>query len=251
MQHKHKNLQYIGFFRWSFLFLCDIFQFSCSDVWSRQCLPLTTQENFKFEFSDTAFDFRVASKDGCVSSVKWAITLQSVLLYKEMELVSHGTYLDSYVFYHLKNLVYWSFLSVYIDLIVCFFVFLYHLKERPKSKLFKMMNVRTEIIKWDFSKGHYFILKSKKNTCEFWRQLQLTCFCCCCFFNKVFLLSFTTVSSIKSFTFSPYLHSLHEKCDRPKIWMKYEYMNEMIKAWVLDQCTVRWDHYPSLNITYD
>lgn len=80
MQHKHKNVQCIVFFRLLFLFLCAIFQFSCSDVWSRQCLPLTTQENFTFEFSDTAFDFRVASKDGCVSSVKWAITLQSVLL---------------------------------------------------------------------------------------------------------------------------------------------------------------------------
>lgn len=41
--------------------------------------------------------------------------------YKKMELVSHGTYLDSHVFYHLKNLVYWSFLSVYIGL-DCLFV---------------------------------------------------------------------------------------------------------------------------------
>lgn len=53
--------------------------------------------------------------------------------YKKMELVSHGTYLDSYVFYHLKNLVYWSFLSVYIGL-DCLLVFSYHLKESPKSK---------------------------------------------------------------------------------------------------------------------
>lgn len=32
-------------------------------------LPDTTQVNFTLQFSDTAFDFTVVSKDGCISSV--------------------------------------------------------------------------------------------------------------------------------------------------------------------------------------
>jgi len=46
-------------------------------------LPDTTQLNFTLQFSDTAFDFSVVSKDGCMSSVRWAITLHNVLLKKK------------------------------------------------------------------------------------------------------------------------------------------------------------------------
>lgn len=42
--------------------------------------PETTQVNFTLQFSDTAFDFRVVSKEGCMSSVSWAMTLHNVLL---------------------------------------------------------------------------------------------------------------------------------------------------------------------------
>lgn len=43
-------------------------------------LPVTTQVNFTLQFSETAFDFKVVSKDGCMSSVSWAMTLHNVLL---------------------------------------------------------------------------------------------------------------------------------------------------------------------------
>lgn len=43
-------------------------------------LPDTTQVNFTLLFSDTALDFSVVSKDGCMSSVSWAMTLHNVLL---------------------------------------------------------------------------------------------------------------------------------------------------------------------------
>lgn len=39
-----------------------------------------TQVNFTLAVSDTALDFKVVSNKGCVSSVRWAITLDNVLL---------------------------------------------------------------------------------------------------------------------------------------------------------------------------
>lgn len=48
-------------------------------------IPVTTHENFTLQFSDTAFDLSVVSKEGCVSSVSWAITLHSVLLYQRQK----------------------------------------------------------------------------------------------------------------------------------------------------------------------
>lgn len=56
----------------------------------KQRLPVTTQENFTLQFSDTAFDLRVVSKEGCVSSVNCAIILQSVLLCEKREPVSRA-----------------------------------------------------------------------------------------------------------------------------------------------------------------
>ena len=50
-------------------------------VCSNASLPVTTQVNLTLHFSETAFDFNVFSKDGCMSSVSCAITLHKVLLW--------------------------------------------------------------------------------------------------------------------------------------------------------------------------
>lgn len=47
------------------------------------------QENFTLQFSDTAFDFKVVSKDGCMSSVSWAMTLHNVLLEGNSKALMH------------------------------------------------------------------------------------------------------------------------------------------------------------------
>lgn len=52
----------------------------------KRCLPVTTHVNFTLQFSDTAFDFKVVTKEGGISSASCDITLQSVLLCKKLEI---------------------------------------------------------------------------------------------------------------------------------------------------------------------
>lgn len=50
-------------------------------------IPETTQLNLTLVSSDTALDFNRVSNVGCISSVNWAMTLQSVLLKMEVNIV--------------------------------------------------------------------------------------------------------------------------------------------------------------------